>query len=408
MSITRRKFAIGLGVGGASLALFGCRGTGGPSEGSAGSAGGGTGAEGRPIPLHNNENPLGPSDRAVQAMRTTLGDGAAVGRYPFGYTGDLTEAVANEIGVGADNVMIGNGSTQLLRTVTHVCTSPTRPLVQGSLTYEECAGYAGLVDHPMVLVPLNDEMKLDLDAMADAAADAGLVFVVNPNNPTATVHGEDAMGAFIDRVLSESDEARVVVDEAYHDYVTEPSYRTQVALAVENPRVLVARTFSKAHGMAGLRVGYLVGHPDTLREMRRWHHGLSLNVPSLVGARASIGDRARIEQERERNTGVRQFTLDWFRDRGFEATDSQTNFIFVRTGMPASEFRAACRERGILVGRDFPPFAETHARISIGTREEMETATAAFGEILAERIETTEAAAMAAARQSGRQTARAA
>jgi len=405
MSITRRKFAIGLGVGGASLALFGCRGAGGPSEGTAGA---GATAEAVPIPLHNNENPLGPRPGALQTMRTTLGDGAAVGRYPFGLPGDLAESIGKEAGVAAENVMIGNGSTQLLRTVTHVCTSPTRPLVQGTLTYEECAGYAAVVDHPVVLVPLTDQLKLDLDAMADAAADAGLIFVVNPNNPTATVHGEDAIGAFIERVLSESDEARIIIDEAYHDYVTDPSYRTQVGVAAENPRVLVARTFSKAHGMAGLRVGYLVGHPDTLQEMRRWHHGLSLNVPSLVGARASIEDAEGIEQERERNTGVREFTLNWFRDRGFEATDSQTNFIFVRTGMPASQFREACRERGFLVGRDFPPFAETPARISIGTREQMEQATAAFGEILAERMETTEAAALAAAHRSGRPAARAA
>jgi histidinol-phosphate/aromatic aminotransferase/cobyric acid decarboxylase-like protein len=337
----------------------------------------------RPMLLHNNENPLGPGDRVQRAMNDALAGGPRAGRYPGGAGRELAAAIARMNDIPPEYVMIGNGSTQLLRTATQVFTSPTKPLVTAAPSYEEAPGYAQLIGHPVEALPLDDDMMINLDAMADAAKGAGMVFLNNPNNPIATLHGADAVGTLIDRVLGETD-AMIMVDEAYHDYVTDPRHETQIPRAVKEARVIVARTFSKAHGMAGMRIGWIVAHPDAIRTMRTWHYGLSLNIPSLLGATASIQDPGRIHAERDRNTEARQFTIDWFESRKLGATDSQTNFIFARTGMPAEDFRTACAAQNIRVGRNFPPYQDEWARISISTIDDMRRAVDVFGSVLAD------------------------
>jgi histidinol-phosphate aminotransferase len=163
--------------------------------------------------------------------------------------------------------------------------------------------------------------------------------------------------------------------------VTDPSHRTQIPRAVKDSRVLVARTFSKAHGMAGMRVGYAVGHPDTIKRIN-WEGPNALNVAGIVAARASIKDQARLQREAARNTEARRYTIDWFAKAGFTGTDSQANFVFIDIQRPAKAFRDACREQGVLVARDFPPLEKSHVRISIGTLDEMKKATEVFGKVL--------------------------
>jgi histidinol-phosphate aminotransferase len=335
----------------------------------------------RPLLLHNNENPLGPGQAVLDAVRGALGQGGPAGRYPWEDVGQLHQAIAEKFGVNPENVVTGCGSTQVLREAVQMFTSPVKPLVAGQLTYEECAGYADLVGAPVRAIPLDRTLKLDLDAMADAAKGAGLVFLNNPNNPTATLLSGDAVDAFIERVHSVAPDALVLIDEAYHDYVTDPSHRSQVPRAVRDPRVVVARTFSKAHGMAGMRVGYAIGHPDTIKRLN-WEGPNALNVAGIVAATASIKDAARLQRESARNTEARQFTIDWFSRAGFTGTDSQTNFVFVDIKRPAKGFRDACREQGVLVARDFPPLEKSHVRVSIGTLDEMKRATEVFGRVL--------------------------
>jgi histidinol-phosphate aminotransferase len=334
----------------------------------------------RPLLLHNNENPLGPGPKVLDAVRAFLRDGAPAGRYP-GNPQLLREAVAAKYKIPTDNVLVGSGSTQLLRTATQVFTSPGKGLVCGAPAYEECADYAPLVGAPVKALPLDAALRDDLDALVAASPGAGLVYLNNPNNPTATVHPGKTVANFIDRVLKGSPTTTVLIDEAYFDYVTDPAYGTQIPLALENPRVIVARTFSKAHGMAGLRAGYMIGKAETLRAMQEWQYGTSMNAPGVAAAIASIADQTRIDKERDRNTESRGFTMDWFKQAGFTASDSQANFIFVDVKRPLAEFRDPCRERGVLVGRPFPPMT-THCRISIGTIEEMHKAVAVFGDVL--------------------------
>jgi histidinol-phosphate aminotransferase len=378
MSLTRRSFVRSAGLSGAALLALrrGAFAVQPPA------------AQAAPLPpprllLHNNENPLGPGDAALRALREELKQGGPAGRYPFMSSVPLVDAIADRYRVEPENVLLGCGSTQILTSAVQVFTSTTKPLVSGIPSYEECMDYADRIGTPVRVVPLDPRMRLDLNAMADASKGAGVVFVNNPNNPTATLWPGDAIAAFIEKVQATSPETLILIDEAYHDYVTDPSHRTQIPLAARNPRLVVARTFSKAHGMAGMRTGYAIGHPETIKKIAGWEGIGFLNVPGLITAIASINDQARLDTERARNTEARKYTIDWFAARGYQATDSQCNFIFVNLKRPCREFREACRREGVLVARDFPPYEKSHCRISIGTLEQMKQATEVFARVLA-------------------------
>ncbi len=348
------------------------------------------------ICLSSNENPVGPGPKVLDAVKAAFGPvGAAPGRYSNA-SGPLVEAIAKKFNIKPENIVLGCGSTQILRTATHVFTERTKALVGTIPTYEECAGYADMLGNPVRPVALDREFKMDLDRMADAAKGAGLVFYCNPNNPTSTYVGARATRDFLFRVNRTSPDTTILVDEAYFDYVTDPDHETHIPLAVEDPRVIVARTFSKAYGMAGMRMGYCIGHPDTIKKMADWDGGSgtsSLNVLAMqAGIAALEQDPSFIVNERNRNKAVRDMTIKWFADRGMKAADSQANFMFVNIGRPAKDFRDGCKAKNVLVGRDFPPFEKTHCRLSFGTMEEMQKALTVFGEVLAKPAATSSAA----------------
>jgi histidinol-phosphate aminotransferase len=340
------------------------------------------------ICIASNENPVGPGKKVLDSLRALLEGGAKPGRYS-GQTGELTDAICAHFKVKPENVLLSEGSTEILRAATQVFTAKTKPLVGTIPTYEECAGYAELIGNPVRGVKLSSEFKIDLDPMLAASKGAGLVFYCNPNNPTATYVGAKATRDFLQKLNSASPDTTVLVDEAYFDYVTDPDHETHVPIAVENPRVIVARTFSKAYGMAGLRQGYAIGHPDTIRKMRPWVGSSgtgSLNVFGMAAATVAIAqDSSFTANERNRNKAVREMMTKWFSDRGMKPTDCQANFMFVNIGTPARAFRDACRAKGVMVARDFPPFEKTHARITLGTMEEMTKAVQVFGDVLAKK-----------------------
>ena len=386
MALTRRGFVQTVGIGAAG-AWIGARGR----ENSLWSAFEPTlhAVDPGMIVLSSNENPLGPGAKVMSAVDAALGNG---GRAPGRYSGtsrDLIAAIAKKEGLKPENIVLGCGSTQILRSATHLFTAKDKPLVGTIPTYEECAGYAEMMGHPVRAVALDSAFTIDLEKFAQAAKGAGLVFYCNPNNPTATYVGARATRDFLARVNRESPDTTVLVDEAYFDYVTDPDHATHIPLAVENPRIIVARTFSKAYGMAGLRLGYAVGHPETIRKMADWDAGSgtsSLNVLALHAGVAAAGqDDSFAANERARNKAVRDFTMKWFADRGMQPAASQANFMFVNIGRPVAAFRDACRAKGVLVARDFPPFQNSHCRISFSTMDDMKKAVAVFGEVLGKK-----------------------
>jgi histidinol-phosphate aminotransferase len=332
--------------------------------------------------LDSNENPLGPGPTALEALVKGFD---YAGRYPTNAkpnSGDLRDAVARKIGVRPENVLIGNGSGELLRIATRVYTSSSRHLITAAPSFESPERMAAALGVPSKSIPVDKAGALDLEKMAASARWSGLVFLCNPNNPTGTVHSFKAVADFVARVRRESPDTAILIDEAYHDYVDDPNYGTALSLALEHPNVFITRTLSKAYGMAGLRVGYAIGQARTIEGMRRWIMTFNTNSLAQAAAVASLKDQAYIDRERARNTEVRKYTTRFFNDLGFKTTDSQTNFVFVELGRPAKEFKEACAKQAVLVGREFPPLEKTWARISLGTMDEMKKATLVFAKVL--------------------------
>jgi histidinol-phosphate aminotransferase len=334
------------------------------------------------IRIASNENPLGPGQHVVDVI---VGKFPEAGRYPFNAREQepvLVKALAGKHGVENNQIVLGPGSGEILTSAVRAFTSASKPLATAWPTFENPRDTGRKLGIDVRVVPLDANLKIDIDKLVEASKGAGLVFFCNPNNPTATVHSAATVADFVKRVRAASPDTVILIDEAYHDYVTDPSYKTAMDIAKSTPKVFVTRTFSKAFGMAGLRVGYAVGDREVIKALGSYRMPYAVNLPAIAAATVALGNQAHIDQERARNTSVRAFTMKAFEQMGFKATDSQTNFIFVNINRPAETFRNAVREAGVMVGRDFPPYEKTHARVSIGTQAEMERAVAVFRKVL--------------------------
>ena len=373
MPLSRRNFVSTLGLGGVGLMsppLLTGRG----SEGRLSAWARDASAPERAglIRLDSNENPNGPGPRALEALQAMLSE---ANRYPDAAEVTLMEAIAREHGVAPGNVVLGAGSGEILRMCVEAYTSTAKHLVSAAPTFEPPAQFARMLGRPVVEVPVDAALRLDLDAMAARSADAGLVFFCNPNNPTATVHGEMAVKAFIGRIRRTSPETAILVDEAYHEYVDDRSYATAIPMVIADPKVIVSRTFSKVFGMAGLRAGYAIAHTDTARVLREYRVGSGTSVLALATAATTIGDHAHIADEQRKNREAKAFTRAFFEGAGYTVGASETNFLMIDLRRDPQPVRVACRQQGIAVGRPFPPL-DTWLRLSIGTMDEMRQATA--------------------------------
>jgi histidinol-phosphate aminotransferase len=347
------------------------------------------------IRISSNENPLGPGKAVIDAI---LGKFPEANRYPFNSSpldADLEILLAKQNTAKRENVVLGVGSQELLRNAVRVFMSPTKHLVEASPTYGNCSGQARQMGWPIKTAPVDASLKTDLNALIPLVKGAGLVYLCNPNNPTATIVGSQAISDFVAEVRKTSPTTAILIDEAYCDYVTDHSFATAIPLALQTPNVMVARTFSKAYGMAGVRIGYAIGQAETIRKMARYRMPYNVNTFGVAAAMVSLKDPQHIKDEAVRNTGVREFTIKALADLGYTSSDSQANFIFTDIGktMTAGAFRDACAKTGVMVGRDFPPMEKQWARISIGTMEEMQKATETFRSVL--RPTTTAAAGKA-------------
>ena len=343
------------------------------------------------IRIASNENPLGPGQHVIDVI---VGKFPEAGRYPFNAREQepvLVKALAGRYGVANNQVVLGPGSGEILSNAVRAFTSPAKPLATAWPTFENPRDTARKIGTEVRAIPLDANLKIDIDKLVEASTGAGLVFFCNPNNPTATVHSGDTVADFIKRVRSASPDTVILIDEAYHEYVTDPSYRSAMDIAKSTPKVFVSRTFSKAYGMAGLRVGFGVGDAEVMKRLGEFRMPYAVNLPGIAAAVTAFNNQAHIDQEKARNTSVRSFTVKAFEQMGFKATDSQTNFIFVNINRPVEAFRNACREAGVMVGRDFPPYEKTHCRISIGTQAEMDRAVGVFKKVLGSQTNTNQA-----------------
>jgi len=337
------------------------------------------------IRISSNENPLGPGKAAIDAI---LGKFPEANRYPFNSSpldADLEILLAKLNSGKRENVTLGVGSQELLRNAVRVFMSPTKHLVEASPTYGNCSGQARQLGWQIKTAPVDPKtLKADLAALLPLVKGSGLVYLCNPSNPCSTVNSGQEISDFVAEVRKASPTTAILIDEAYVDYVTDKSFASAIPLALATPNVLVAKTFSKAYGMAGVRIGYAIGQAPTIAKMARYRMPYNVNTFGVAAAIASLKDPAHIKEEAARNTAVRDFTIKALADLGFHSADSQTNFIFTDIGktMTAAAFRDACAKQGVLVGRDFPPLEKQWARISLGTMEEMQKATTVFKSVL--------------------------
>ena len=322
--------------------------------------------------LSSNENNYGLAPAAIAALTVDKVVAQAC-RYGGEAASQLTQALAKANGVPPESIMLAAGSGEILRAVTLAFTGPGKPLVVASPTFEAPSRTAEAAKAVVRSVPVTPLGLHDLKAMAGVSSGAGLAFISNPNNPTGGVNSDGEVTAFVAAFRAASPDGYILVDEAYYDFVTDPSYATAMPLTQKDAKVLVSRTFSKIHGMAGMRVGYLVGHPDALALVRARTSAGTLSSVSAAAALASFEDTANLARQKQKNTEARAFTRKAFADAGCNVLPSEGNFLMVDVKREAAVFQQMCREVGVAIARPFPPLT-TYARITIGTIEDMQKA----------------------------------
>jgi histidinol-phosphate aminotransferase len=337
----------------------------------------------RPIPppglvrLNYNENPFGPAPSAKAAMHAAT-DHAAF-RYADAEERELLELIARREGCKPEQIVMGAGSGEILDVAGFHFGLEKGEIVAANPSYMALLNAADRVGGKAVRVPLNARFEHDLPAMAAAVSSrTSLIYIVNPNNPTGTVCDARELREF---VRTQSERTTVFIDEAYLELTDDFAGRTCAALAIEGRNVVVARTFSKIFGMAGMRLGYAV-MPEKLAASLRARMTGSLSIVTIAAAIASLKDAPYVESTRAKIKAGREALIAEVKALGRAYAEAHGNFVFFQTGMPVQDFIAKMRTEGVEVGRPFPPLLDW-ARISIGLPEEMAVCHRALRKVLA-------------------------
>jgi histidinol-phosphate aminotransferase len=318
------------------------------------------------IHLDSNENVYGPTAKVAAAISSAT---ILVNRYPYLKYDEVTERIAAFHRVKPEQVLFACGSTEILRVAACVYLGVGKKFVQASPTFEDIEEYAKTTGAEVVSVPLDRKYGHDLGAMqAHTGASTGLIYICNPNNPTASVTPRQDIETFLTRLPAT---ARVVIDEAYHDYATKSAmYSSFIDHPVDDERVIVTRTFSTVYGLAGLRLGYAVAAPKVIAEMRKF---LTLNTMNAIMAEVvgvALSDTDGIREFVRRNKDDRQEFFNAAGVRMLMPIDSHTNFVMMNIQHPAEPVIEHFKMHKILIGRHFPPM-DNYIRVSLGTTDDM-------------------------------------
>ncbi len=312
------------------------------------------------IKLASNENPLGPSTKALNAIKKAL---EGLNRYPDGSGFYLSQALAKQLGAETDQIILGNGSNELIELAVRTFVQPGDEVVSADpsfVVYKMVTQAAGGTN---MIVPCKD-MRHDLDAMAEEiTARTRLVFIANPNNPTGTMNTKAEMDGFMARV---PEHVLVCVDEAYFEYVTRADYPDTLDYLREGKNVLALRTFSKIYGLAGLRIGYGVTRPDIAQMMNKVRQPFNTNSLGQIGALAALSDRKHVERSVTLNNEGKQFLYKEFDRLGVTYVPTDTNFILFETRTGSKELYEALLKKGVIIR----PMGPTRLRVTIGLPEE--------------------------------------
>jgi len=327
--------------------------------------------------LDSNENPYGPSPRALAAM--TRVQATASARYPDAKELELMEVLARHHRVQPEQVVLGCGSGEVIKMADAAFLAPGQTVVAAEPTFEAVLGYAQLSRAEAVKVPLTADHRHDLPKMAEACTiRTGLVYVCNPNNPTGTIVSGTELQAFLHKVPADT---VVLVDEAYHHFVEDSSYRTAFELLPLHENLVVVRTFSKIYGLAGMRLGYAVASKEKAAAMKAQGIWSNANTGVLEAALESLAEPEHFEKVRLAMNGTRRWLVAELERDGRRTMPSETNFVMIHVGRDVGPLVDAFKARGIKVGRRFPTLPDW-LRISIGTDAEMSTFLAALRELV--------------------------
>ena len=370
-SVSRRRFAQLLGVGAAAVVVRPPIAFAKPTQAVTTPL-----TEGGIVRLSANENPYGPSPKSLQAITDSFGLAC---RYPDEHNNVLIDKVAKLNGVNHDQILLGDGSGEILKLCAETFTGPQNgKLVAADPTFEAILNNASANGAEVVKVPLTSTFTHDLPKML-AAAKGGLIYVCNPNNPTASITPKDELGDFIAKTPHET---MILVDEAYFHYADSPDYESVIPLVKDYPNLIVSRTFSKIYGMAGLRCGYCVAHRETVERMRRNQMWDSVNCMALAAATASLDDPDHVPNGQRLNREAKTFVISELDKMGYKQIPSQANFIMFDCKRSVVPIIKAMKERNVHVGRLFPALPN-HMRLTIGKKSEMESFLSAFREVMA-------------------------
>jgi histidinol-phosphate aminotransferase len=313
------------------------------------------------IKLASNENPVPPIPSVRAAMARLIDN---VHRYPDNEARLLREKLSEVLGVRYEELIIGAGSSEILRVVAMACGGPGTSAVYGWPSFAVYRLGSIMAMTERIEVPLDADRKFDLEAMLAAIRpDTTLVYLCNPNNPSGTFHPASDVEAFIDAI---PERVMVLVDEAYHEFVTDPSHVTALPHAVERPNVLVARTFSKVHGLASLRVGYGISRAENIVDLRKAQAPLSVTALGQEAALVSLHHPDEISQRIADNASGREMLESGLEKLGVHHVPSQANFVYFRTDAGTDVVTAAFLRHGIILR----PFADSWVRVSVGTPDE--------------------------------------
>ena len=328
------------------------------------------------VRLSSNENPYGPSAAALKAMT----DGFSLAwRYPDEYNDMLADELARMLGVPADQILLGDGSGEILKLAAAAFTGKDKKIITANPTFESIGRHASVAGAEVVKIDLASDYSHDLKKILAAANGVGLIYICNPNNPTASITPAKELSDFISKVPPAT---TVLVDEAYHHYVESKDYESVIPLVKDYPNLIVARTFSKIYGMAGLRCGYCVTQTGNIRRLRT--HGMfdSVNIMALVAAIASLKDADQVTRGRRLNSEVKKSVCAELDSLGYHYIPSHANFMMIDLRREVRPVIDGMRMKGVEVGRVFPALP-TFMRVTIGTGPEMKQFLTAFREVMA-------------------------
>ena len=328
------------------------------------------------IKLASNENPLGPSPLAKEAIKRAA---AKVNLYPDGNAYYFKNELAEHLGVAPNYLIFGNGSNDVLQIVGETYISPGDEVIYSESAFVVYMVVSKICGAKSVVTPRRDYAH-DLDAMADAITDATkVIFIANPNNPTGTMVTKDETERLMARV---PDDVLVVFDEAYYEYVERPDYPQTLPYVEEGRNVIITRTFSKIYGLAGLRIGYGIAKPETIEMMNRVRQPFNCNLIAQAAGRAALNDADHVRRSLELNAVGKVYLYERLARFGLEYVETEGNFILVQLGRPGQEVADSLMRKGVIV-RPMAAYGFPDAvRVTIGKSDENKRFIAALQEVL--------------------------